>query len=161
MMGPLRFSLVGDEIVEKGGQVLARLNPDCQPSMQDEFALWLNDIAEFGATDEVVEILFLDEEKVAKEALTTYQELRDRLGGYAIGGLVPIPIALLILREGINTVGDAEDTPVIEEPATEEEWTSDDGDETQRSQTDQVLYASQQLGDVPGDGGNVQGFTSG
>lgn len=160
-VGPLRFQVVADEVREHGGQLLATLNLECIPSILDEFTLFLDDVGGAGATDEVIEILYPDEDEVAGAQLTKYQELRERLSDFTIGGLVPLPVALLILREGLETLGDEEDVAVIEEPATEEPWNSDDGDETSGQAPDQTLYSSEQLGDVSSDGGNVEGLATG
>lgn len=155
--GPLRFSVKGDEIIELGGQVLARFNTECTPSILDEFVIFLSNVSEAGATDEIVDAIYPDEDDVAAEVLTKYQELRDGLNDHVIAGVVPIPIALLFIRKALETDGDVEDTPVIEEPEIEQEWMTDDGDETERQTPDQVLHVGEQLGQLSGDGGNVAG----
>lgn len=129
MSEPFRFRLVGNEIIEDGGQVLAVLNEDCQPSLLDMFVLFLNDIAEAGASDEITEALFPDEQAIAEEELTTYQRLRDQLNDHVVAGVVPIPVALLYIRRALDTPGDEEDVPVIEFPEFEIEWTNDAAEE--------------------------------
>lgn len=125
-VGPLRFSVKGDEVVELGGQVLARLNTECTPSILDEFTLFLESVSEAGATDEIEEFLYPDEEILKSEALTKYDNLRYEINAHVVAGLVPIPIALLFIRKALETSGDDEDTPVTEEHEPEIEWTADD-----------------------------------
>lgn len=60
--GPLRLRVIAGQIEEKGGQVLAVLNPDATPSMMDSFTTFIEDCAEYGATDEVIETLFPSKE---------------------------------------------------------------------------------------------------
>lgn len=163
-VGPLRFRVVADEIVEQGGQTLATLNLECIPSILDDFTLFIDSVGEFGATDEIEEFLYPNEEALSADALTKYQEMRERLAERTIGGLVPLPIALLILREALETQGDDEDTPVTEEVDGEGEEHSEEfehGNEEGRSSSDNALYPSEQLGHVSGDGGNVEGGAAG
>jgi len=69
LYGPLRLRIVAGQIEERGGQVLAVLNTDAIPSMLESFVTFIEDCAEFGPTDEVVETLFpKDKSKESGEA---------------------------------------------------------------------------------------------
>lgn len=160
MRGPLRFTVKGDEVIEKGGQVLARFNTECIPSILDEFVLFLTNVSQAGTSEEIEDTVYPDKDEVSEKSLTKYNELRDELNGYVIGGLVPVPVALLFLRKALETTGDEEDIPVIEEPNIEIDWTND-GDETERQTPDQILYSSEQLGELSSDGGNFAGVAEG
>lgn len=115
---PLNLRIIGDTI-EVDGEPLAVFNEQATPTRLAMFKDFIENVSDFGSSDDIIDKLFPDEydegenateEKADEKARALYDYMRDRINHNTTLTLVSAPQVLYILRQILNVKPDDFDT---------------------------------------------------